>query len=96
MEQRHARQLREAEEREQVEQERRELEVLELEVAEGLLMMNMPTCVATQTEAKPTLDSCQQTETLVQMYRHKRKLLGTWSWNLLKLIRQPMQLVQYP
>ena len=44
MELRHAQQLREAEEREQVEQERKELEVLELEVAEGLLMMNMPTC----------------------------------------------------
>ena len=69
MEQRHARQQREAEEREQVEQERRELQVPE---PENLLM---PTCVTTRTEAK-SIDSCQQTETLVTSVQTQTEATG--------------------
>ena len=63
MEQRRARQQKEAEDRERAEQEQREMELLEMEVAEGLLMMNIPTSVATQTEVKCTVNTSAQTET---------------------------------
>ena len=62
MEKRLAHREEEARERERVEQEQRELEALEMEVAEGLLMMNIPTSVATQTERKTAVESYQQTE----------------------------------
>lgn len=52
-----------ADDRERAEQEQREMEVLEMEVAEGLLMMNIPTSVATQTEVKCTVNTSAQTET---------------------------------
>ena len=76
MEQRHARQEEEAKERERVEQEQRELEVLEMEVAEGLLMMNMPTSVATQTEVKTTVESYQQTETHTKSVQAQTEATG--------------------
>ena len=63
MERRHAHREEESQQRKRVEQEQQELEILQMEAAAGLLMMNLPTSVATQTEVKRTVDSYQQTKT---------------------------------
>ena len=64
LERRKAQKEREEREKERAEQECLEMELLEQEAVQGLLAMNAPSSVATQTEAIETADSEQQTDTL--------------------------------